>query len=147
MPEKNLSYGTTPDISFESQYKRVFEAAECRTQMQLADVLEVRQSSISDAKRRKNIPAEWRVKLFEKKRINPEWILSGVGAKYLVPANSGQTMSHVVKVVEVRPPSECSAQDLVNELVRRAMLPLDVEAVQKEVAATWIPVKKRGGKL
>lgn len=88
MPEKKSSYGTTPDTSFESQYKRVFEAAECRTQMQLADVLEVRQSSISDAKRRKNIPVEWRVKLFEKKRINPEWILCGVGAKYLVPANS-----------------------------------------------------------
>lgn len=34
------------------------------------------QSSVSDAKRRQSIPAEWRVKLFEKKRINPEWILT-----------------------------------------------------------------------
>lgn len=74
MPEKNPSYGNTPDTSFESQYKRVFEAASCRTQARLADVLEVRQSSVSDAKRRMNVPSEWLVKLFEKKRINPEWI-------------------------------------------------------------------------
>ena len=100
------------------------------------------QSSISDAKRRKNIPAEWRVKLFEKKRINPEWILFGVGAKFLVPADSGQTMPHVVKVVEVRPPDACSAQGLFNELVRRALKEPDLEAILKEVAATWFPVKK-----
>ena len=134
-----------PDTSFEAQYTRVLEAAECRTQVKLAEVLENRQSSISDAKRRKNIPAEWRVKLFEKKRINPEWILSGEGAKYLIPADIEQGKPHVVRVMEVRPPQECSAQDLFNELVRRAMQPLDIEAVQKEVAATWIPIDKKDG--
>ncbi|GAB1410048.1 hypothetical protein MASR1M90_12020 [Desulfovibrionales bacterium] len=56
MTEDTRPYGDTPDTSFESQYKRVFEAAECRTQAQLASVLEVRQSSISDAKRRKIFP-------------------------------------------------------------------------------------------
>ena len=110
----------TPDISFEAQYKRVFEAAECRTQIQLAGFLNIRQSSISDAKRRKSIPAEWRMKLFEKKRINPEWILGGVAAKYLVPADAEQPI-HEVKVVEIRPPAECSAQELFRELVRRAL--------------------------
>ena len=147
MTEDARPYGATPDTSFESQYKRVFEAAECRTQVQLAALLDIQQSSISDAKRRKNIPADWRMKLFEKKRINPEWILCGQGAKYLVPADSGQSLPHVVKVVEIRPPVECSAQDLFNELVRRALQPLDTEAVQKEVAATWTSVKKRDGKL
>lgn len=142
MTEDARPYGDTPDTSFEAQYKRVFEAAECRTQVQLAALLDIRQSSISDARRRKNIPAEWRVKLFEKKRINPEWIVCGVGAKYLIPADSGQSMPHVVRVIEVRPPAECSAQDLFTELVRRAMEPLDVEAVQKEVAATWMPVSE-----
>ena len=111
----------TPDISFEAQYKRVFEAAECRTQIQLAEFLNIRQSSISDAKRRKSIPAEWRMKLFEKKRINPEWILSGEGAQYLVPADLAQNSPQEAKAVEVRPPSECSAQDLFSELVRRAL--------------------------
>ncbi len=60
--------------AFDAQYQRVLEAAECRTQVELADFLEVRQSSVSDAKRRQSIPAEWRVKLYEKNRINPDWI-------------------------------------------------------------------------
>ncbi len=49
---------STPEL-FEAQYGRVFEAAGCRTQAELAAFLGIRQSSISDAKRRKSIPAEW----------------------------------------------------------------------------------------
>ena len=142
MTESSPSYATTPDSSFEAQYKRVFGAAGCRTQAELAEVLEIRQSSISDAKKRKAIPAEWLMKLFEKKRINPEWIRYGTGAKLLLSTDSSHCLPHVVKVVEVRPPETCSAQDLFTELVRRAMQPLDLEAIQKEVAATWLPVKK-----
>lgn len=138
-------YGDTPDTSFESQYRRVFEAAECRTQVQLAEVLDIKQSSISDAKRRRNIPAEWQVKLFEKKRINPEWILGGDGAKYLAPADSEPSQPHIIKVIEVRPLAECSAQDLFTELVRRALEPFDIDKIQKEVAATWMPVEKMDG--
>lgn len=92
------------------------------------------------------MPSEWLVKLFEKKRINPEWIRLGTGAKYL-KTNAKSELPHVVKIVEVRPPEECSAQDLVNELVRRAMLPLDVGAVQNEVASTWVPAKIKNRKL
>lgn len=66
MTEDALPYGitpdsspkTSPDTSFVAQYKRVFAAAECRAQAQLAAVLGVKQSSISDAKRRKSVPSE-----------------------------------------------------------------------------------------
>ena len=144
MTETPYPYGSTPQSDFESQYRRVFEAAECRTQAELAAILNIRQSSISDAKKRKSIPADWRVKLFEKKRINPEWILYGEGAKYLIPADEQQGLPHVVRVTEVRPPQECSAQELFNELVRRAMNQPDIEATRKGVAASWFPVKKAG---
>ena len=129
MTEAPLSYGSAPQSDFDSQYRRVFEVAECKTQVELAALLGIRQSSISDAKRRKHIPADWRVKLFEKKRINPEWILNGDGAKYLIPADAGQDKPHVVRVTEIRPPQECSAQELFNELVRRAMQELDIQAI------------------
>ena len=132
--------------SFEVQYKRVLEAAECRTQIELAAVLGVRQSSVSDAKRRQSIPAEWRVKLFEKKRVNPEWILHGGSMKYLGPADATQSMPHVVRVTEIRPPESCSAQELVNELVRRALEKPDAGRMQKEVAETWLPASRNGGK-
>ncbi len=129
-------------FSFDAQYRRVFEAAECKTQVELADFLEIRQSSISDARRRQSIPAEWRVKLFAKKRINPEWVLCGAGGKYLMPTDAEQSKPHVVRVMEIRPPQECSAQELFNELVRRALQEPNLAEIQQEVAATWLPVKK-----
>lgn len=146
MTETPPLYGIAPDASFEAQYKRVLEAAECRTQVELAAVLNVRQSSISDAKRRKSIPAEWRVKLFEKKRVNPEWILHGGDIKYLGPADPAQNMPHVVRVTEIRPPESCSAQELFTELVRRALEKPDDGLIQEEVAETWLPAGKNVGK-
>ena len=55
MPENPLPHGATPQSDFDSQYRRVFEAAECRTQVELAELLDIRQSSISDARRRKAV--------------------------------------------------------------------------------------------
>lgn len=98
MTEMPHPHNSEPQSDFESQYRRVFEAAECRTQEQLATVLGVRQSSVSDAKRRKTVPSEWLVKLFERKRINPEWIRQGKGAKYL-KTNAKNELPHVVKIV------------------------------------------------
>ncbi len=140
MPETPAPYGATPQSDFESQFRRVFEAAECRTQVELAAVLEIKQSSISDAKRRRSVPSDWLEKLFEKKRINLEWVRCGVGAKYLNPADAEQSLPHVVRIMEVRPPQECSAQELFNELVRRALQEPDIAAIQKAVADTWQPV-------
>lgn len=53
--------------------------------MELAEVLDIRQSSISDAKRRSSVPAEWFMKLFERFGLNPAWLKSGDGPKYLHP--------------------------------------------------------------
>ena len=39
--------------------QRFFEAVECRTQAELAEFLGIKQSSISDAKKRKTIPPDW----------------------------------------------------------------------------------------
>jgi len=121
---------------------RVFEAAECKTQVELAELFEIRQSSISDAKRRKSIPAEWLIKLLRLKGINPDWILAGEGEKYLAPANSGTIAPHVAYLIERRPPEECPSQELVNELVRRALKSPELEALQKQVAESWLQVKK-----
>ena len=146
MTEITTPYGPAPRSYFESQYNRVLEIAECRTQVELAAVLEVRQSSISDAKRRQFVPPDWLMTLFEKKRTNPEWIRLGIGAKYLDPAETAEAMPHMAKVVEVRPPQECSAQDLFNELVRRALQQPDITAIQKQVADSWLPMNETGDK-
>jgi hypothetical protein len=130
---------------FEAQYKRVFEAAGCRTQAELAAMFGVRQSSISGAKRRKSIPADWLVALFTKKRVNPEWVLHGEEGKFLTPTD-GDT-SHTIRIAEVRPPQECSLQELINELVRRAMREPHLAPILHEAAEVWEAARKPEGKI
>lgn len=77
-------------------FDRIFEAAGCRPQVELADILDIQQSSISDAKRRNSIPSEWLLKLLRLKLINPEWVLTGEGQRYLVPSDSPEMGLHVV---------------------------------------------------
>ena len=146
MPETPVPHGRAPQSDFNSQYARLLEAAGCRTQVELAAVLDIKQSSISDAKRRKGVPSDWLIKLFEKKQINPDWIRCGTNAKYLAPVDCEQSGLHVVRITEVRPPQECTAQDLVNELVRRALQQPDIETLKKEVANSWLPVHEADGK-
>ena len=68
---------------FQEVYDRIRCATNARTQTELAAVLEIRQSSISDAKRRNSIPSDWYMKLFEKFGLNPDWIKSGTGPMFL----------------------------------------------------------------
>ncbi len=69
--------------SFSEAYERIKFATHTRTQVELAKVLDIRQSSISDAKRRNSVPADWIMKLFEKFGLNPDWLKQGVGPMYL----------------------------------------------------------------
>ena len=141
----DITTGIIPGLTFEAQYKRVLAAAGCGTQAQLAAVLGIKQSAVSAAKRRKAVPSDWLVRLFEKQRLNPDWVRTGSGPIRLGPAEA-RPLPQVVTVTQVRPPAECSAQELFTELVRRALEPLDLEAIQKEVAATWLPAGKADGK-
>ena len=69
--------------SFMEAYERIKFATNTRTQVELAEVLDIRQSSISDAKRRNSVPADWYMKLFEKFGLNPDWLKQGMGPMYL----------------------------------------------------------------
>ena len=69
--------------AFAEIYERIKLATNSRTQVELAEVLDIRQSSISDAKRRNSVPGDWFMKLFEKFGLNPDWLKQGVGPMYL----------------------------------------------------------------
>lgn len=68
---------------FEEIFQRIKDATNTRTQVELAEVLDIRQSSISDAKKRSSVPSDWYMKLFEKYGLNPDWIKKGTGPRYL----------------------------------------------------------------
>lgn len=70
-------------VNFDEVFERIKFATKTRTQVELAEVLEIRQSSISDAKRRNSVPSDWYMKLFEQFGLNPDWLKKGSGPMYL----------------------------------------------------------------
>lgn len=69
--------------TFDEVFERIKLATNTRTQVELAEVLDIRQSSISDAKRRNSVPSDWYMKLFEKFGLNPDWLKKASGPMYL----------------------------------------------------------------
>lgn len=69
---------------FQSAYDRIREATGLRTQGEVAAELGIRQSSISDAKRRNSLPDQWLLTLLDKHALNPAWIRSGEGPHHLI---------------------------------------------------------------
>ncbi len=104
---------------------RVFEAANCRTQEELAGLLGIRQSAVSDAKRRKSVPSEWLVCLFRLRSVNPEWVLTGCGPKYLNKKDGLNSLA--IDEKKSNPSPEFlhlfSSKELADELVRRTGMP------------------------
>ena len=82
-------------MSFQDAYERILQSTGLRTQTDVAAMLGVKQSSISDAKRRNHIPDSWIMTLFSKRGLNPTWIRTGEGPQYVawfpsLPTSSGK---------------------------------------------------------
>lgn len=71
----------------DSVFERIVEGSNLRTQIELAKCLLVSPASISAAKRRKVIPSAWLIILLKKFNLNPEWIVTGEGLRYLVESS------------------------------------------------------------
>ena len=100
---------------------RVYEAVPCRTQVELAEFLGIRQSSISDAKKRGAVPAEWLLKLLLLKGINPVWVLTGQGSRWLQPAEQMPVLLPLAVSGGVCTLEGFSTEVLLKELLRRAL--------------------------
>ena len=83
--------------SFDEVLDRIKKATGARTQVELANLLGIRQSSISDAKRRNSVPADWYMKLYRSLGLNPEWLSDGIEPMYLKP---GMGDTHVASMAE-----------------------------------------------
>lgn len=71
-------------LSFKEKYARILAVTHTKTQVEIAELLDVRQSSISDASKRGNIPPDWYLKLYRKFGINPDWI-DGISKQKFIP--------------------------------------------------------------
>lgn len=108
---------------FEAAMARIHAIAGTRTQVELANLLNIRQSSISDAKRRGSIPDSWLVALYRQRQANPAWITSGEGRPYLVEDASRELVNAPVTFASL-PPAPPTPPATLDELLdpARAML-------------------------
>ena len=79
-----MGQGEYPDISVEEVLERMKKATGTESMLELSTWLNVRQSWLSDARRRNIIPAAWlRALILKKSEYNPVWVISGQGEKLM----------------------------------------------------------------
>lgn len=107
------------------QLDRIFEVTGCKTQVELANLLGIRQSSVSEVLKRGKVPPRWLIKL-RSLGVNIDWVTTGSGPQYL-PASVGtssledaETMRHPADHAILQNILRCiPSQDLIAELDRR----------------------------
>ncbi|WCB45732.1 helix-turn-helix domain-containing protein [Nitratidesulfovibrio vulgaris] len=78
-----LGSGEYETVLFEDVMKRFFLATNTRSQMEFAYWLGIRQSSVSDAKRRNRIPIAWLRELVTRGvDSSPSWVMTGKGPQF-----------------------------------------------------------------
>ncbi|SBV92129.1 putative DNA-binding protein [uncultured delta proteobacterium] len=102
-----------PSNSFERQMRRVYAITGARTQVELAALLDIKQSTIANSKKRRNVPDRWLIRLLCRLNVNPDWILTGKGTRYLAVA-SDAGVGDALGVLRNFP-----TRALVEELLRR----------------------------
>lgn len=107
-------------IVFNEQIRRIQSVTGVRTQAELAQVLGVKQSSISDAKRRGKIPPGWLLVLLRTHKIYPEWILDGKGPCFAdQPHDCASNDAEESNNTNVQVLRSVPAKALADELLRR----------------------------
>ena len=93
---------------FEQAFDRICSIIGKRTQCDVAEYFGVKQSSISDAKRRCSIPDSWLVTLVEREGVNPAWVRRGADPERLAQLS-------IVR----GGPLEISLEDLIRAVTRQ----------------------------
>ena len=103
-------------VNFDEIFERIKIATNTKTQVELAEVLDIRQSSISDAKRRNSVPSDWYMKLFEQFGLSPDWLKKGSGPMYL-RTEQGYTPVDAPATAVCEDVSRYNGPDAKNEIV------------------------------
>jgi len=130
MPKKKRRCDEAQLKWFEEALERVKKATGARTQVQLAEVLDVRQSSISDAKRRCSIPADWFLKLYRSHGLDPDWLAEGVEPVY-INADKGKIPADTLLRETPAPYGRMNS--------RGRVVPVSTMAGANKEAADWEP--------
>jgi phage repressor protein C with HTH and peptisase S24 domain len=83
---------------FDNFFSRVRKAAGLQTQQELAVLLNVNRSAITQAKKRGNVPERWILKVARDLGLNPDWLEKGRGPERMTPGADEDDFERVPKV-------------------------------------------------
>ena len=84
---------------FDAFLHRVFRTTQLTTQTELADVLQINRSAITQARKKDALPARWLLQLFRTYGLNPGWLESGTGEPFIKPSVAQEAeFRHIPKV-------------------------------------------------
>ena len=90
------------DQRFEKFIQRVYEAAGIESQTDLARILGVNRSAVTQARKKGAIPDRWLLQLFRGYGLNPEWLETGMGSTFLGNRQSSATEFEKIPKVSAR---------------------------------------------
>ena len=73
--------------NFQTFFDRVSGALGVKSLSELAEILRVNRSSITQARKKDSVPANWLLALFRSHGLNPDWLEGKDGPKWLKPAD------------------------------------------------------------
>ena len=115
MPKNTMEVTPEKAKRFEGAMERIKDVFGVRTQVQLAEKIGVRQSSISDAKRRCSIPADWLLTIWRQTGYSPDWIMDGDECGHRFAPTSTEA-GEAVNAVELRREIEAEVREEMDNL-------------------------------
>jgi phage repressor protein C with HTH and peptisase S24 domain len=90
------------DTKFESFLQRVFEATGITSQTELASVLKINRSAITQARKKNSIPDKWILQLYKTFGLNPDWVETGSGPTFIKKSVSDDSIFKNIPKVKAR---------------------------------------------
>jgi phage repressor protein C with HTH and peptisase S24 domain len=87
---------------FNDFFGRVSDSLGISSFSELAALLKINRSSISQARKKDSIPANWLLELFRSHGLNPDWLMGGDGPQWLKPGDRMENAFSPVPKVRAR---------------------------------------------
>jgi phage repressor protein C with HTH and peptisase S24 domain len=87
---------------FESFLQRVFQATGLTSQTELASVLKVNRSAITQARKKNSIPDKWILQLYKTYGLNPDWVETGSGQTFIKKSAPSDSLFKNIPKVRAR---------------------------------------------
>jgi phage repressor protein C with HTH and peptisase S24 domain len=87
---------------FESFLQRVFQTTGVTSQTELASVLKINRSAITQARKKNSIPDKWILQLYKTYGLNPDWVETGSGQTFIKKSASDDSIFKNIPKVRAR---------------------------------------------